>query len=345
MFYFDTSRDGKPVYDPIINQSLDNYLMNDLALPGRGLMLYINAPCVIIGKNQNAYAEVDMSYMHEHDITLVRRNFGGGAVFHDYGNLIFENIIVDEEGSDSHFGDFGYYAEPIMTALKKMGLAGVAMSGRNDIAVNGAKISGMCMSQTGNVVGAGGTLLFDLDGSVAKKVLTPNQAKLHAKGIKSVDKRITNLKPLLPEPYGGMNSLEFKEALLKKIFAVDDLADMPTYKLTDEDWAIIDERVAKHYGTKAWNYGKNPGYKYYVTDYFTGTGTVSFNFSVEDGKIVAFKTYGDMLFGDVSAVDDVLTGTGFNKAALEEAFKACQSEKNIGNIPVSDLADLVLSAQ
>ncbi|GEO44884.1 hypothetical protein LAL01_11160 [Companilactobacillus alimentarius] len=103
MFFIDTSRNGKPVYDAIVNQSLDNYLVNDLRLEGHGLILYVNNPSVIIGVNQNAYAEVNLPYLKKKKLQLVRRTSGGGAVYHDYGNFIFENIVI---GNDDHFADY-----------------------------------------------------------------------------------------------------------------------------------------------------------------------------------------------------------------------------------------------
>ena len=103
MFLIDTSRNGQPVYNALVNQSLDAYLINDLHLEGHGLICYINDPAVIIGRYQNAYAEVNLNYMKEHQIQLVRRTSGGGAVYHDRGNVIFENIVV---GDTSGFRDF-----------------------------------------------------------------------------------------------------------------------------------------------------------------------------------------------------------------------------------------------
>lgn len=339
MFFIDTSRNGQPVYDPIINQSLDNYLLNDLALEGRGLILYINAPSVIIGRHQNAYAEVDLDYLKENDITLVRRTGGGGAVYHDYGNLIFENIHI---GDTTHYGDFKYYAQPILDALNRMGIE-AEMSGRNDITVDGKKFSGMSIVQTENAIAAGGTLMFDLDTSQASKVLTPNQDKLATKGVKSVDARVTNLKPLLPEPYQSMNSQEFKEELLKNIFQVDRLEDIEGYTLTDDDWAIIDQRVADHYGRDEWNYGKNPGFDHYKSAYFPGVGTVAFNYSVKDGTITAFQTYGDMSFGDPRKIDQALIGVDFNRTDLKKAFQKANYQDVYGDLELDKLLDLITS--
>lgn len=119
MFLIDTSRNGQPVYNALVNQSLDAYLINDLHLEGHGLIFYINDPAVIIGRYQNAYAEVNLNYMKEHQIQLVRRTSGGGAVYHDRGNVIFENIVV---GDTSGFRDFQWVGAPIVDALHDLGL-------------------------------------------------------------------------------------------------------------------------------------------------------------------------------------------------------------------------------
>ena len=134
MFFIDTSRNGKPVHDALVNQSLDNYLINDLRLKGHGLICYINQPSVIIGVNQNAYAEIDLPYLKEHQIELVRRSSGGGAVYHDFGNLVFENIIV---GDTSKFGDFHAIGDPIVDALHDLGISSAEVSGRNDMTIDG----------------------------------------------------------------------------------------------------------------------------------------------------------------------------------------------------------------
>lgn len=340
MFFIDTSRNGKPVYNAIVNQSLDNYLVNDLRLPGHGLILYVNNPSVIIGVHQNAYAEVNFPYLKEKNIQLVRRTSGGGAVYHDYGNFIFENIVI---GNDEHFGEYDYFAKPILDALHAMGATDAQMHGRNDIVIDGKKFSGMTMFKVGDSFAAGGTLMFDLDMDTASKVLTPEKDKLESKGVKSVNKRITNIKSYLDEPYRSMDPVQFKDELLKHIFKVDKLSDIKTYKLTDHDWDIIDSRLKDKYDTDAWNYGKNPGFTNYVSKHFD-IGTVAFNFSLKDGKISAIKIYGDFITGgDVSLIEKALLGTKFEKSALVEALSKVDLKNNLGNIEPEPLVDLLLS--
>lgn len=339
MFFIDTSRNGKPVYNAIVNQSLDNYLVNDLRLPGHGLILYVNNPSVIIGVHQNAYAEVNFPYLKEKNIQLVRRTSGGGAVYHDYGNFIFENIVI---GNDEHFGEYDYFAKSILDALHAMGATDAQMHGRNDIVIDGKKFSGMTMFKVGDSFAAGGTLMFDLDMDTASKVLTPEKDKLESKGVKSVNKRITNIKSYLDEPYRSMDPVQFKDELLKHIFKVDKLSDIKTYKLTDHDWDIIDSRLKDKYDTDAWNYGKNPGFTNYVSKHFD-IGTVAFNFSLKDEKISAIKIYGDFITGgDVSLIEKALLGTKFEKSALVEALSKVDLKNNLGDIEPEPLIDLLL---
>lgn len=340
MFFIDTSRNGKPVYNAIVNQSLDNYLVNDLRLPGHGLILYVNNPSVIIGVHQNAYAEVNFPYLKEKNIQLVRRTSGGGAVYHDYGNFIFENIVI---GNDEHFGEYDYFAKSILDALHAMGATDAQMHGRNDIVIDGKKFSGMTMFKVSDSFAAGGTLMFDLDMDTASKVLTPEKDKLESKGVKSVNKRITNIKSYLDEPYRSMDPVQFKDELLKHIFKVDKLSDIKTYKLTDHDWDIIDSRLKDKYDTDAWNYGKNPGFTNYVSKHFD-IGTVAFNFSLKDEKISAIKIYGDFITGgDVSLIEKALLGTKFEKSALVEALSKVDLKNNLGDIEPEPLIDLLLS--
>lgn len=339
MFFIDTSRNGKPVYDPIVNQSLDNYLVNDLKLPGHGLIMYVNQPAVIVGVNQNAYAEVNMPYLKEKGIKLVRRTSGGGAVYHDYGNIIFENIVIND---DQHFGDFKYFAQPIIDALHDMGATDAEMRGRNDMVIGNQKFSGMTMFKVGKSYAAGGTLMFDLDMDVATEVLTPEKDKLESKGVKSVESRVTNVKPFLKPEFQKLDIEGFKKALLLRLFNAKSLDDIETYHLNDHDWSIIDERLKGKYDTDEWNYGKNPGFDYYVSKHYD-IGTVSFNYSLNGNQISDIKIYGDFITGgDISVIEKALKGVDLNKDALVDALGQVDIKANLGDISAAELADLLL---
>ena len=340
MFFIDTSRNGQPVHDALVNQSLDNYLINDLRLPGHGLICYINQPSVIIGVNQNAYAEIDLPYLKKHNIELVRRSSGGGAVYHDFGNLVFENIVV---GDTSKFGDFHAIGDPVVDALHDLGVKSAEVSGRNDMTIDGKKFSGMAIVKGDNAYAAGGTVMFDLNMAAASEVLTPEKDKLASKGVKSVDARVTNIKPYLPAKYQEWTTADFKNYLLCHMFGVDSMDQVETYHLTDHDWSIIDQRLDKQYRTDEWNYGKNPGFKHYVSKHFP-IGTVSFNFNEKNGQITEAKVYGDFFTaGNPHTVEDHLVGTKLDKYSLVAALNASDLNANLGRVSADDLADLILA--
>ena len=340
MFFIDTSRNGQPVHDALVNQSLDNYLINDLRLKGHGLICYINQPSVIIGVNQNAYAEIDLPCLKQHQIELVRRSSGGGAVYHDFGNLVFENIVV---GDTSKFGDFHAIGDPVVDALHDLGVKSAEVSGRNDMTIDGKKFSGMAIVKGDNSYAAGGTVMFDLNMTAASEVLTPEKDKLASKGVKSVDARVTNIKPYLPAKYQNWTTADFRNYLLCHMFGVDSLDQVETYHLTDHDWAIIDQRLDKQYRTDEWNYGKNPGFKHYVSKHFP-IGTVSFNFNEHDGRITTVKIYGDFFTaGNPHVVEEHLVGTKLDKASLVAALNASDLAANLGQVSADDLAELILA--
>jgi Lipoate-protein ligase A len=221
--------------------------------------------------------------------------------------------------------------------------ADAQLRGRNDIVVDGKKFSGMTMFKVGDSYAAGGTLMFDLDMNMASNVLTPEQDKMESKGVKSVNARITNIKNYLDEPFKSMDASQFKLELLKRIFKVDKLEDIETYKLNDHDWEVIDSRLKDKYDTDAWNYGKNPGFTNYVSKHFD-IGTVAFNFSVNDGKISAIKLYGDFITGgDITLIEKALTDVNFDKDSLIKALKTVDLKANLGDIEPELLADLLLS--
>ncbi|KRL53317.1 lipoate--protein ligase [Furfurilactobacillus rossiae] len=342
MFLIDVSRNGKPVYDPIVNQSLDNYLVNDLRLPGHGLIVYVNQPSVIVGVHQNAYAEVDLPYLKKKNIKLVRRTSGGGAVYHDFGNIIFENIVI---GDTSKFGHFDAFANPILNALHDMGATDAQLRGRNDMVIDGKKFSGMTMFKVGDSYAAGGTLMYNLDLTAASDVLTPEADKLASKGVKSVDSRVTNIMSYLKPEFQNLDIETFRAELLKRLFHVDDVSKIETYHLNDHDWEIIDKRLAGKYDTDAWNYGENPGFDEYRSKHFQ-IGTVAFNFTLKDNKIADFKTYGDFINGgDPAIVDKAMLDVAYTKDGLTEGLNAGNYKQNIGDIDVNDLVDLILEKE
>lgn len=330
MYLIDISRNGQPSFDARVNQSLDNYFVNDLKLPGHGFMFYINQPSVIIGRNQNVWAEVDINYLHEHDIELVRRTSGGGAVYHDMGNFIFENILTDNADD---FGDYGHFAEPVLKALRKLNIDVKMKENSSDLILNGKKWSGMTMFKSGQGLAAGGTIMYDLNIENAKKVLTEDQMeKQKGLGVRSKRSPIINLKDFLPD---GMTMDDFREYLLKEIFTVKSLDDIETYHMSDKDWQNVDKRLAETYGTDEWNFGHNPGYYDYADQTFSA-GKLGINWTIDDGKLVHLKF--NPFFKVSGHLKDVEAGLVDKKPSrwnVKRAVKKAEIE-NIDNEALTD---------
>lgn len=315
MFLIDTNRQGKVVTDAIVNQSIDNYLVNDLKLPGHGLMMYVNQPAVIVGINQSVMAEVDFHYLAANGVQLVRRTSGGGAVYHDERNLIFEHIVNGDPQDGSKFGDYSVFAQPILRALVEMGVAHPEISGKSNLVVDGKKFSGMTMFKNGDGYAAGGTIMYDLNVDAAHQALLPSSQRQH-RGVASNRVPITNLRQYLAPEYRNLDIQAFKEALLCHIFQVERLDQIETYHLNDRDWDIIDERLADKYRTDAWNFGANPGFREYRA-VLLPTGQLHLNFTVHQGALRNVALFGTVATADqLNAVADRLVGVSLETAAL-----------------------------
>lgn len=316
MYLIDTRRNGQLVTDAVVNQSIDNYLVNDLKLPGHGFMLYVNRPAVIIGVNQSVPAEVDLSYLAAHHIQLVRRSSGGGAVYHDERNLVFEHIVNGRADDGVAFGDYAGFARPILRTLAAMGVTALSIDQKSSLLVAGKKFSGMTMFKQGAGYAAGGTMMIDLNVAAAAKALlaTGNPAQ---RGVASNRVAITNLRPHLAPRYQKLTIQEFRTAFLQKLFAVDDLAAVQTYHLTAHDWQVIDQRLAEKYGTDAWNYGANPGYRQYgACD--LAKGRLHVNFTRRDGQLRRVLLFGPTeLKTRLDTLSRQLTGLAATPAALD----------------------------
>ena len=182
--------------DPYHNLAVEEYLLRHS--DEDVFMLWQNAPSVIVGKNQNAYAELNLSYAREHGIRVVRRITGGGAVYHDAGNLNYTFITGKDEAK---ILDYAYFAAPILSALRKLGLD-CRLSGRNDLECGGRKFSGNAQAVIGERILHHGTLLFDTDVNEMSAVLKQDEEKLAHKGVRSHRSRVLNLRELLPPDIG-----------------------------------------------------------------------------------------------------------------------------------------------
>jgi lipoate-protein ligase A len=267
---------------------------------------------VIVGKYQNTAREVNADFVAQHGIQVVRRLSGGGAVYHDLGNLNF-TVIVDaaEEGKL----DFAYFTAPLVDSLKALGVDARA-TGRNDITVDGAKFSGNAQYIKQGRVMHHGTIMIDCDLSMVAGALKPSSDKFQDKAVKSVRSRVTNLRPYLKDT----TLAELKAAFIEELEKTTN-SGLKKYAFTPDDIAFAKDLAATRYGTWEWNYGQSPKFEQEKARRIDGVGLVQAHFSCDKGRISAFQTRGDYFGeGDGEELLKRLIGTPLEEAALREAL-------------------------
>lgn len=201
-----------PYYDAFSNMALEEHVFENLPYTDSCFMLWQNRNAIVVGKYQNTVEEINADYVRKHDIDVVRRLSGGGAMYQDMGNLNF-TFVVDQ--STSHALDFSIFIQPLVQALDKIGIVAV-QSGRNDIVVDGKKISGNSQYNKNGRTMHHGTLLFDSNLDTISKALNPKPDKIASKSIKSVRSRVTNIADHISAP---MDMANFKQLLRHEMAA------------------------------------------------------------------------------------------------------------------------------
>ena len=316
---------------PTLNLAMEEYVLKNMPKDDSYFLFYINRPSIIIGKNQNTIEEVNQSYIDEQGIDVVRRISGGGAVYHDTGNLNF-SFVTDDDGNSLH--NFQKFTEPIVEALKSLGVD-ANLSGRNDIQVGEAKISGNAMVKVKDRMFSHGTLMLNSELDEVQNALKVNPAKIKSKGIKSVRSRVANISEFLDEP---IDINKFKEIILKSIFGETQVEE---YKLTDEDWEKIEKLSNEKYRTWEWNYGRNPKYNFEREEKFE-KGFVQIKLDVKKGRIEHAKIFGDFFGeGDITELENALEGTMHEFDSIEEALSNYDIYHYFGDIDRHELIRLM----
>ncbi|GKT03687.1 lipoate--protein ligase [Furfurilactobacillus entadae] len=320
------------------NLAIETYLMEHAQLDEPILYFYINSPCIIVGRYQNVLAEINQAYVDQHEIILTRRTSGGGAVYDDLGNVSFSFITKDDGDA---VGNFKRFTDPVIQALHEMGATGAAMTGRNDLTIDGRKFSGNAMHAENGRLFSHGTLMYDVDQSVLTKALNVPADKMASKGIKSVRSRVTNLKPFFDSAEQHLSIEAFRDTLAKKILGVSDLTVAHAYKLDDEAWAGIHDLEDRYFKNWDWIYGESPAFSVTRRRHFDA-GTVMFAFDVTAGHIKAMQITGDF-FGqaDIHDVETALVGVQYDKAAVTTVFDQLDVPRYFGLLHADELVSLL----
>lgn len=326
--------DNKGITDPRINLAIEEYVLKEMDIEQDSFLLfYINEPSIIIGKNQNTVEEVNTEFVDANGIHVVRRLSGGGAVYHDLGNLNFSFLTKDDGES---FRNFAKFTEPVIEALAKMGVT-AELKGRNDILVDDKKVSGNAQFATKGRMFSHGTLMFDTEIERVVKALKVKKDKIESKGIKSIRSRVTNIKEYMPNQ--EMTIEDFRLEILKSIFGGEE--NIQYYELTEQDWENIHALSKERYQNWDWNYGRSPKFNMQHSKRFP-VGGIDVRLDVEKGKIKGIHIYGDFFgLGEVSELEQALVGVTYSREAILEAIATLPVEKLLGGITKEDFADLI----
>ncbi len=294
--------------NPYFNLALEEYLLRGLKKPV--IMLWRNKKSVIIGANQNTSLEINEKFVSENDLVVARRITGGGAVFHDLGNINY--TIITNKTDD--IGRYDSFTSDLRAFLLTLGIEST-LSGRNDILVNERKICGNAQAIKGDMLIHHGCILYSADISSLSSALKVNELKYNSKAIKSVKSRVTNLIDLI-EP-----KITVEDFILKFKNFLKNRHNLTEYSLTDEDIANVNKLVDNKYSTYSWIYGESPSYNYKNVKK-TSAGIVEINLNVEKGLIIDAKIYGDFFNKeDISKLEHSLLGLEHSRKYLKSKIK------------------------
>ena len=317
--------------DPAWNLAVEEYVFHSLPRDRMYVMLWQNRNAIIIGKHQNTHAQINQGFVEEKGIQVVRRLSGGGAVYHDLGNLNF-TIIADAQGDSL---DFGRFCDVVIRALEKAGI-NAQRNGRNDMTVDGRKFSGNAQYLKDGRVMHHGTLLFDSDMSVLSQALQVDEEKIKAKGVDSVRSRVTNLRPLLSR---DMTLETFRKLLLSTI-----LEQFPgeEYILTQDDVTAIEKIKAERYATWQWNYGRSLACTLLKKRRIEGCGTVEAYLTLSQSAIQKLQLQGDFFsLRSPEELAEQLIGCPLQRDALQNALAGVDTRRFIMGLQNEDFIALL----
>jgi lipoate-protein ligase A len=320
--------------DPAYNIALESYAFKELVGEDELFILWINEPAIIIGKHQNAIAEINKEYTDANGIHVVRRLSGGGAVYHDLNNL---NYTIISANADEGAFDFKAFSKPVIDTLAKLGVV-ANFTGRNDIEIDGKKICGNAQAYYKGRMLHHGCLLFDVDMTVLGDALKVSKDKIESKGVKSVRARVTNINNELPEK---ITIQDFSSAILEQMKT--EYPEMTEYVLSEDELARIQEIRDSKFATWEWNFGETPDYTVERSVRYDA-GKITSYVKTEKSVIESIKIYGDFFgIGDVSDIEELLVGTRYEYADVLEKLQSIDTPHYFTRMTTEEVAKAIVA--
>lgn len=239
--------------DPYFNLALEEYVLKNIDCDEDILLLWVNGPSVIVGRNQVVYGEVNVGYCETHGIPVLRRISGGGTVYHDLGNLNFSIISKHYQGV---LRNYQVFTQPVIDFLQSLGVD-ARFSGKSDLVIGKEKFSGNAQMYHHKKMLHHGTILFDAKLDTLSHVLKPKSLDIESVGVDSNRSAVTNVIIHLRPP---MTIESFKSELLKFWLNTGDI-DSNVIHLTEADLKAIEDLKLNKYHTWAWTYGESPNFE------------------------------------------------------------------------------------
>jgi lipoate-protein ligase A len=308
----------------------EDFLMDNTQKPV--FMLWRAKKCILLGKNQNAWKQVNLDYIKEREILLVRRSSGGGTVFCDLGNINFS--FIENHGTEK-VNNYRLFTKPIVDVLNKMGIPAI-FSGRNDLTIEGQKFSGNAQYRKKNRLLHHGTLLFSADLKDLAGALKTDPLKYKDRGIESAAKRVTNIASHLAEP---MDVLDFRELIYTHMHATD--ADAMVRDFTEPEVLEIEKIADQKYRDWNWTIGQSPKYDFHREHRFAG-GIVEIDLSVQKGLVTDIIFHGDFLSRlDLTDIQLAMVGQRHDPETLLAILKQFPLEEYFYGITEEELLSLL----
>ncbi len=322
--------DNKGITDPSVNLAIEEFLLRYLTSEPELLLFYVNEPSVIIGRNQNSIEEVDPDFIAEKKINVVRRLSGGGAVYHDHGNLNFSYISSSAE----NLHNYQHFINPVVEALNQLGIP-AELQGKSDVVIEGKKISGNAQYASRGRMVSHGTILFNTNIKHMMQALNPRQAVIESTAVQSVRNFVTNVQEHMTDTF-TIDML--KNELLKGIFKTD---SRPEYLLSSSDWKEIEQIRALRFGTWNWNYGRAPKFNVQKTGEFPA-GKLDVRINVEKGIIDSIRMFGSFTgLSEIDELQDKLTGIRYDSKTINSVLASVDLTQYFGNIPTEEISKLL----